>query len=133
MRIYAPVRDFNGVRNSVRFVEGIGDTDDPRVAEWFRSRGYKVEAVNNVVETVEKTIGNPRLDDPEFVNINELINDEDCEYNENNESCENDKNNEPDFEKMTPNEIRDWARENGFGREIRNIRSKEKLLEIVRG
>ena len=40
---------------------------------------------------------------------------------------------QPDFEAMTPNEIRDWAKLNGYSNKIRNIRNKEKLLEIIRG
>ena len=39
----------------------------------------------------------------------------------------------PNFEKMTPIELRDWAKENGFGSQIKNIRNKEKLIEILRG
>ena len=44
------------------------------------------------------------------------------------EKCE-----EPDFDAMTPNELRDWARANGLGGKIKNTRNKEKLLEIIRG
>ena len=40
---------------------------------------------------------------------------------------------EPDFDSMTPNELRDWMKENGLGSKIKNIRNKEKLLEIIRG
>ena len=40
---------------------------------------------------------------------------------------------QPDFDKMTPNELRDWMKANGFGMQIKNIRNKEKLLEIIRG
>ena len=40
---------------------------------------------------------------------------------------------ETDFESMTPNELREWAKANGLGYQIKNIRNKEKLLEIVRG
>jgi hypothetical protein len=34
---------------------------------------------------------------------------------------------------MTPIELREWMRENGYGSKIKNIRNKEKLLEILRG
>ena len=40
---------------------------------------------------------------------------------------------DPDFDSMTPNELRDWAKANGFGGQIKNIRNKDKLLEIIRG
>ena len=101
MKIYAPVKDFNGLRNNVRFVKGVGETDNQQVVEWFKTHGYTVE------QTVEK------CDDP----IEMLL-----------EKCEN-----PDFDKMTPNELREWMRENGYGSKIKNIRNKEKLLEILRG
>ena len=39
----------------------------------------------------------------------------------------------PDLENMNPNEIRDWAKSNGYGSIIRNTRSKDKLIELIRG
>lgn len=47
------------------------------------------------------------------------------------ETCDEPK--EPDFDAMTPNELRQWAIENGYGTKIRNTRNKAKLLEILRG
>ena len=101
MKIYAPVKDFNGLRNNVRFINGVGETNNPTVLEWFESRGYIVE------KPMEK------CDEPLEIAL---------------ENCE-----EPDFEAMTPNELRDWMRENGYGSKIKNTRNKEKLLEILRG
>ena len=40
---------------------------------------------------------------------------------------------QPDFDSMTPIELREWAKANGFGNKIKNIRNKEKLIEILRG
>lgn len=34
---------FNGYRASVLFKNSVGETDDTRLIEWFRSRGYIVE------------------------------------------------------------------------------------------
>ena len=42
MKIYAPVKDANGVYASVRFVNGVGETNNPHLIEWFKSHGYKV-------------------------------------------------------------------------------------------
>jgi len=125
------IKDHNKTKSKI-------DSNYPKLPIWVEKFKFTEKEFESIKEFIYKKFielkNNETVeDDPEFVNINELVNDEDCENNENNESCENDKNNEPDFEKMTPNELRDWARENGFGREIRNIRSKEKLLEIVRG
>ena len=43
MKIYALVKDFNGVRNGIRFINGVGETDDLKLVEWFRNQGYVVE------------------------------------------------------------------------------------------
>ena len=112
MKIYAPVKDFNGLRNGVRFVNGVGETDNPQLSEWFRSRGYKVAEMVTLdpLETLETLV-----DEAEYVEINKLADEE------------------PTFEDMTPNELRDWMKANGFGSKIKNIRNKEKLLEILRG
>mgnify|MGYP003292514769 FL=1 len=112
MKIYAPVTDVNGIWASVRFINGVGETDNPRLIEWFKKNGYRVEetvvdnesSLNAVIETIEPI-------EPEI------------EY---------DENGTPIFEKMTPLQLRQWALENGLGGVIRNTRNKEKLLEIIR-
>lgn len=107
MKIYAPVKDFNGLRNNVRFINGVGETDNPRVIGWFESHGYKVEKTLEFVEKRDEDFLNVVLDPLEEI--------------------------KPDFDKMTPNELRDYMKENGYGTKIKNIRNKEKLLEILRG
>lgn len=103
MKIYAPVRDFNGLRNNVRFVNGVGETDNMVVVSWFQSHGYWIEDENHI-EKCEDSLRIPQ------------------------EKCD-----EPDFDSMTPIELREWMRENGYGSKIKNTRNKEKLLEILRG
>ena len=103
MKIYAPVKDFNGLRNNVRFVNGVGETNDLNAIAWFKSHGYSVEDVNLIIE--------PKNDEVKVVT---------------------DKV-EPDFDAMTPNELREWGRANGFAGKIKNTRDKEKLLKIIRG
>ena len=105
MKIYAPVKDATGTWASVRFVNGVGETDNPRLIEWFKDHGYTLEKCDESYE-------NP------LENVLELIADEVTE---------------PTLEEMTPNELRQWAIENGYGSKIRNTRNKEKLLEILRG
>ena len=105
-KVYAPVKDANGVWASVRFVNGVGETKNLALVEWFRQHGYRVEncdVFNLVIE--------PQNDQIEVEN--EQI--------------------EPDFESMTPNELREWAKANGLGGVIKNTRNKEKLLELIRG
>lgn len=111
MKIYAPVKDANGVWCSVRFVDGVGETDNPHLIQWFKSHGYKVP--------VEET---PKVEQPVVQEdiLNALI-----------EETEDDT--QPDFDAMNPNELREWMKANGFGTQIKNIRNKEKLLEIIRG
>lgn len=121
MRIYAPVKDFNGLRNNVRFVNGVGETDDPKVIAWFESHGYSVEKCEKPVEIpaekCEKSPENPtdkcdEVEEPELMGYAER---------------------KANFEDMTPNEIREWAKANGYGLVIKNIRNKEKLIELLRG
>lgn len=114
MKIYAPVKNANGVWATVRFVDGIGETDDPRLIEWFRDHGYTLE--NNYVK-------------PDFNPVISVVNDQIDEVKNENDEV----NSEPNFDDMTPNDIRDWAKANGYGSQIKNIRNKEKLLEILRG
>ena len=119
MKIYAPVKDANGVWASVRFVNGVGETDDPRLIEWFKSHGYKVqieetkpiEPVNLVTESKNDEIA-VENDEVEMMGYNER---------------------KPNFDDMTPNELREWAKANGLGGVIKNTRNKEKLLELIRG
>lgn len=108
MKIYAPVKDFNGLRNNVRFIDGVGETNDLNALDWFRLHGYSVEKCEE-----EHNISVEKCDDSKQMTLDE---------------CDLEK-----FKDMTPNELRDWMRENGYGAQIKNTRSKEKLLEILRG
>ena len=104
MKIYAPVKDANGVWCSVRFVNGVGETENPHLIEWFKTHGYKIE----------------QIEQPKVVVKEESILEKAVEAT-------------PDFEEMTPNQLREWMKANGYGSQIKNIRDKEKLLKIVRG
>ena len=114
MKIYAPVKDSSGIWASVKFVNGVGETDNPALVDWFRSHGYRIE--NETTVFLEDNV--PIVPDALTWEVG------------GNESVEETK---PDFDSMTPNELRDWAREHGLGSKIKNTRSKEKLLEIIRG
>lgn len=118
MEIYAPVKDFNGLRNNVRFVNGVGETDNPALIKWFEDHGYSVEKCEklpeNPIEKCEEVVANEEIEVEEV----EMMGYADKE---------------PDFESMTPNELRDWAKANGYGMVIGNTRNKEKLINILRG
>ena len=117
MKIYAPVKNATGTYASVRFVNGVGETDNPHLIKWFKEHGFKLEDnyVKPVINSTDEVL-NQVIDE-----IEEIKNEKDVD------------NSEPDFEAMTPNELRDWMRENGYGSKIKNTRNKEKLLEIIRG
>ena len=117
MKIYAPVKDFSGFRNNVRFTNGVGETDDTRVVAWFETHGYTVEKGEDLPqEPVEKS----------GEEILEALCDEEPEM-----MGYADKT--PSLEDMNPNELRELAKEQGKGHLIKNIRNKEKLIEILRG
>ena len=113
MKIYAPVKDANGVYASVRFVNGVGETDNPRLISWFKSHGYTVDDESQTTEVISvEEVKEDIQDDVEMMGY----------YEE-----------QPNFEEMTPNELREWAKAHGLGMAIKNIRNKEKLLEVIRG
>ena len=105
MKIYAPVKDATGVWCSVYFKNGVGETKNPHLIKWFRNHGYKVE--DEKVDFVEK-ISNDDVD----VQAHEI---------------------EPNFEAMTSEELRAWMKSNGLGSKVKNIKNKEKLIEIIKG
>ena len=130
MKIYAPVKDFNGLRNNVRFVNGVGETSEPHLIKWFETHGYKVALETPTV----------KMDDAVFHSISEdnlqvrheVKNDQIETLNDEVEMMGYAEQ-EPDFDSMSPLELRDWAVEHGLGSKIRNTRNKEKLLSIIRG
>jgi len=43
-KVYSPYKQYTGTHAfGVRFVDGVGETDDPRALDWFRRHGYRVE------------------------------------------------------------------------------------------
>lgn len=52
-KIYAPNKRYCGVSAGVEFVNGVGETDDPRLIKWFKSKGYKVEDVKKTTKKTE--------------------------------------------------------------------------------
>lgn len=119
MKIYSPVKDATGIWASVKFVNGVGETDNPRLIDWFKSHGYSVEKCEETPKSSLEKCESQRVEmlptalerEPEML----------------------ENGDQPDFDAMTPIELRDWMRENGYGSKIKNTRNKEKLLEILRG
>ena len=42
-KVYAPLEDYNGISASVEFINGVGETDNENLLEWFEEKGYTVE------------------------------------------------------------------------------------------
>lgn len=42
-KVIAPNQQYSGLSATVMFVNGVGETDDLHLLEWFKSRGYTVE------------------------------------------------------------------------------------------
>ena len=42
-KIIAPNKNYNGVSASVQFKNGIGETSDNYLIEWFKKNGYEVQ------------------------------------------------------------------------------------------
>lgn len=122
MKIYAPVKDACGTWASVRFADGVGETDDPSLIEWFRRNGYKLE--ENVIakrQRVERAVSDSTNEIP-----NEIVDEAIGRVTD--ESAD-----QPDLDSMTPYELREWMKDNGYGLKMKGVRSKEKLLAIIRG
>ncbi|BFH66006.1 hypothetical protein J27TS7_08510 [Paenibacillus dendritiformis] len=43
-KVYAPNQQYTGESASVPFVNGVGETDNPQLLQWFEDHGYTVEA-----------------------------------------------------------------------------------------
>ena len=39
------MKDYTGISASVPFCNGVGETEDPHLIEWFKDHGYEVEEV----------------------------------------------------------------------------------------
>lgn len=59
-KILAPNKEFNGIQASVKFVNGVGETDSPYLIDYFKRKGYTIgqnakknNEVNQVKETTE--------------------------------------------------------------------------------
>lgn len=59
-KIYAPNEKYNGLSATVRFINGVGETDDAHLIKWFESKGYKVEGA----EETQKADDPPKIENP---------------------------------------------------------------------
>lgn len=50
MKIYSPNKEYTGVSASVPFCNGVGNTEDPHLIQWFKDHGYKAEGDGSTEE-----------------------------------------------------------------------------------
>jgi hypothetical protein len=53
-KILSPNKQYSGISASVKFVDGVGETDNPNLIDWFKSHGYEVEGVKAAKTTPPK-------------------------------------------------------------------------------
>ena len=50
-KIIAPNKQYTGVSATVAFAQGVGQTDNPKLIQWFKDHGYTVEDPEAVAKT----------------------------------------------------------------------------------
>lgn len=61
-KVYAPNKAYNGITATVRFLQGEGETDNPKLLKWFEKKGYRVVKEQPHIQssvTDEKTADEP--------------------------------------------------------------------------
>lgn len=102
MKIYAPVSNASGVWATVRFVNGVGETDDPRLLKWFEEHGYTLDDSTGAVAKRASGDGKPKESLSQRAGVN--------------------------LDVMTDEDIRKWMVSKGYGKYIRGTKNREKLL-----
>ena len=54
VKIYAPNENYSGSSAGVTFVNGVGETNNLYLIEWFKDHGYKVDEES--IDSEEKTM-----------------------------------------------------------------------------
>lgn len=60
-KVIAPNKEYTGISAGVTFANGVGETDNPHLLEWFESKGYEVEK-EPVIEEDNQPEGSPPPD-----------------------------------------------------------------------
>ena len=64
MKVFAPNKQYTGTSASVPFCNGVGETEDPRLLQWFQCHGYEVEDLSELGDPTEDP-GEPQQENPE--------------------------------------------------------------------
>jgi len=54
-KIFCPNEQYSGISASVTFVNGVGETDNPQLIDWFKKHGYSVEDAEKDEGSSEET------------------------------------------------------------------------------
>lgn len=128
-KIIAPNKKYNGTSASVPFVNGVGETDNQNLIQWFKENGYTVESVDSpsVPEVIPET-------DPEAVP--EVVHEADPETvpEPDPEAVpevvqEADPENVLELENMSVEELTSFASNNGI--DIGRATSKDTILKKI--
>ncbi|WP_337983441.1 Rho termination factor N-terminal domain-containing protein [Lysinibacillus sp. C5.1] len=92
-KVYAPNKAYNGITATVRFLQGEGETDNPKLLKWFEKKGYRVVKEQSHILTDEKKVD-------ESVQVS----DENVVEQNNDTSAIN------DYEKMNVEELKELAK-----------------------
>ena len=63
MKICSPNKEYTGVSASVPFCNGMGETDDPYLIEWFKKHGYNVEEDSTEEPGIKKPVDEESVDE----------------------------------------------------------------------
>jgi hypothetical protein len=44
-KIFAPNKQYDGISAGIKFINGVGECADPHLIDWFKSKGYEVEVI----------------------------------------------------------------------------------------
>nr|DAN20390.1 MAG TPA: Caspase [Caudoviricetes sp.] len=58
--IKSPNQEYTGTSAGVAFVNGVGNTDNENLIEWFRDHGYEVEEDTEDTEDTEEKAKKPK-------------------------------------------------------------------------
>lgn len=65
MKVFAPNEQYTGMSASVSFCNGVGETNDPHLLNWFQSHGYEIEGLLEPEEPM-KDPREPQEENPEI-------------------------------------------------------------------
>lgn len=74
-KVFSPNKDYTGTSATVDFTQGVGECADPNLLDWFKSKGYTVEADSAELNLLvpepieEETEGEPEPIEEEKVEV----------------------------------------------------------------